>query len=127
MRPDLRLAYEKADYAVSGVIFHIGQPSTALDRMVRTTAAYITAANPRSKLKSPLENQVAHARLQQLVARYVCQVAESRDPVRQFPPEKGLLVFGIGRYDAMVAGRVLEQNAIVFIEKGRPPELLVLV
>ena len=123
MKPDLRLAYEKADYVFGGMTFHIGEPCSL---PVETTAAYITAANPHSKVKSPLENQIAHARLQSLVAGYASHPAESRDPVRQFPPERGLLVLGISRYDAMSIGRVLEQNAIVFIEKSRPPELIVL-
>ena len=126
MKPELRLAYEKADYLASGISFHVAVPSRELDSLIATTASYITAANPHSKVKSPLENQIAHARLQSLVAGYASHPAESRDPVRQFPPEKGLLVLGITRYDAMAVGRVLEQNAIVFIEKNRPPELLVL-
>jgi hypothetical protein len=107
VHPTLRLAYEKAEYVVSGMVFHIGQPCAELD--IETTAAYITAANPS------------------LVARYESIPAESRDPVRQFPPEKGLLVLGIDRYDAMAVGRVLGQNAIVFIERNRVPELVVLV
>ena len=123
MKPDLRLAYEKADYVCGSETFHIGEPCKLA---VETTAAYITAANPHSQVKSPLENQVAHARLQSLVAGYPCHPAESRDPVRQFPPERGLLVVGISRYDAMAVGRVLEQNAIVFIERNRLPELIVL-
>jgi hypothetical protein len=124
MKPDLRLAYEKADYVVGDVIFHIAQPNNALE--VETTAAYITAFNPHSKVQSPEKNRLAHERLKGLVAGYPSCPAESRDPVRQFPPEKGLLVLGIQRPEAMAIGRVLQQNAIVFIEKSRPPELIVL-
>ncbi|HYG55319.1 MAG TPA: DUF3293 domain-containing protein [Burkholderiales bacterium] len=127
MKADLRLAYEKADYVVSGVRFHIGDPNPELDALVATTAAYITAANPHSKVQSPLHNEMAHERLRALVAAYPSLPAESRDPVKQFPPEKGLLVLGIALADAMTIGRVLEQNAIVFVEKHRPPQLVVLV
>ena len=123
MKPGLRLAYEKADYIVSGMTLHIGQPCGL---QIDTTAAYITAANPHSQVQSALENELAHQRLQGLVSGYSSLPAESRDPVKQFPPEKGLLVLGIQRYDAMAIGRVLQQNAIVFIEKNRPPELVVL-
>jgi hypothetical protein len=125
VHPTLRLAYEKAEYVVSGMVFHIGQPCAELD--IETTAAYITAANPHSKPQSVQKNDLAHHRLLSLVARYESIPAESRDPVRQFPPEKGLLVLGIDRYDAMAVGRVLGQNAIVFIERNRVPELVVLV
>ena len=124
MKPDLRLAYEKADYVAGDVVFHINQPHTGLD--VNTTAAYITAANPRSRVRSALENELAHRRLESLVAGYRCKAAESRDPARQFPPEKGLLVHDIGLAEAMAVGRILGQNAIVFIAGSRPPELVVL-
>ena len=69
---------------------------------------------------------MAHARLEGLTVHYRTRAAESRDPVKQFPPEKGLLVLGIQKADAMAIGRILGQNAIVFIEKNRPPELVVL-
>jgi hypothetical protein len=35
-------------------------------------------------------------------------------------------VVGISRADAEAVGRAFEQNAIVFVEKGRPPELVVI-
>jgi hypothetical protein len=124
MKPDLRLAYEKADYVVGDVVFHINEFNAALE--VKTTAAYITAANPHSQVKSAFENNMAHARLTELTRHYPTCPAESRDPVRQFPPEKGLLVLNIQRAEAMAIGRILEQNAIVFIERSRAPELVVL-
>ena len=126
----LRLAYEKAHYVVAceqDVLVRIGEPNAALDALVSTTAAYVTGANPRSRVRSALENDLAHGRLRSLVAPYASLAAESRDPVRQFPPERGLLVLGIALADAMAIGRVLGQNAIVFIAKGRAPELVVLV
>jgi len=124
MKPDLRLAYEKADYVVGGVTFHIGEPCKL---PVETTAAYITAANPHSQVKPSLENEMAHGRLRALSSRYRSFPAESLDPVRQFPPERGLLILGIERWEAMSIGRILGQNAVVFMEKNGVPELLVLV
>jgi hypothetical protein len=38
-----------------------------------------------------------------------------------------VLIMGIPRADAEALGRRLEQNAIVWIDKGRAPELVVLV
>jgi len=36
-----------------------------------------------------------------------------------------VLVIGIYRDNAATLGRLFGQNAIVFVEKGRPPELLI--
>ena len=41
-------------------------------------------------------------------------------------PERSVLVAGISRADAEIVGRAFGQNAIVFVEKGRAPGLVVL-
>ena len=49
-----------------------------------------------------------------------------RDPQGRWKPERSALVVGIPRADAEGVGRAFGQNAIVFVERGRAPELLLL-
>ncbi|MGH8720503.1 MAG: DUF3293 domain-containing protein, partial [Burkholderiales bacterium] len=51
---------------------------------------------------------------------------EGRDPQQEWPAEPSVLVVGIARAEAEVLGRGYEQNAIVFVEKGKAPELVML-
>jgi hypothetical protein len=37
-----------------------------------------------------------------------------------------VLVLGMAREDAVALGRALDQNAIVFVERGKAPELVLL-
>ena len=54
-----------------------------------------------------------------------CFEGEGRAPDRSWT-EKSVLVVGISREDAERAGRAFGQNAIVFVERGQAPELVVL-
>ncbi len=134
-KPGLIAAYEKALYVVFGkpeLVIRIGQPNTDLDELLAAegaaTAAYITAANPRGVATSAWKNEIANAALvqTQTEAGYRCFEGEGRDPQGRWKPERSALVVGISRSDAEGVGRVFEQNAIVFVERGRAPELVVL-
>ena len=127
-------AYENADYVVFAepqFVLKIGEPSSRLDALLEhegaTTAAFLTAANPRSKPRSPAQNASALSALDQLVAAagYPWRAGEGREPDGSWV-EPSRLVIGIYRENAEALGRLFGQNAIVFIEKGGPPELLVL-
>ncbi|HEV3008637.1 MAG TPA: DUF3293 domain-containing protein, partial [Burkholderiales bacterium] len=66
--PDLIAAYESADYVVFAdpeLVLKIGEPSRRLDALLEeagaTTAAFVTAANPRSKPRSRAKNAAALA------------------------------------------------------------------
>jgi len=127
-------AYREADYVVfaeSEFVLKIGEPSRRLDALLEqegaTTAAFLTAANPRSKPRSPAQNASALSALDQLVAAagYPWRAGEGREPDGSWV-EPSRLVIGIYRENAEALGRLFGQNAIVFIEKGGPPELLVL-
>jgi len=133
--PELVAAYKKAQYVVLGdpeLVIRIGEPNPDLDKLLEAegaaTAAYITAANPRGEARSAWENEIANAALveSQTEAGYSCYEGEGRDPQGRWTPERSVLVVGIPRADAETLGRVFEQNAIVFVEKGRAPELVVL-
>lgn len=134
LSPKLLEAYQAADYVVFAepqFVLKIGEPSRRLDALLEqegaTTAAFLTAANPRSKPQSPAQNASALSALDQLVAAagYPWRAGEGREPDGSWV-EPSRLVIGIYRENAEALGRLFGQNAIVFIEKGGPPELLVL-
>ena len=131
---ELIAAYENADYVVFAepeLVLKIGEPSARLDALLQTehcsTAAFVTAANPRSEKKSAAENAAALALLDQVIAAagYPWRAAEGREPDGSWR-EPSRLVMGIYRENAEALGRLFGQNAIMFVEKGKAPELLVL-
>jgi len=98
-----------------------------LDAEGASTAAFITAANPRSGLRGGWENEIANTALLNVMtgAGYRCFEGEGRAPDRSWI-ERSALVVGISREEAEKAGRAFDQNAIVFVERGKAPELVVL-
>jgi len=133
--PDLVVAYLSADYVVFGepdLVLHIGEPSEELDALLAAegaeTAAYVTAANPHGRPAGRTENVLATTALleAQREAGYACFAGEGRDPQGEWPAEPSVLVVGISRAEAEVLGRSYEQNAIVFVERSRAPELVLL-
>jgi hypothetical protein len=127
-------AYREADYVVFAepeFVLKIGEPSRRLDALLEqegaTTAAFLTAANPRSTPQPPAQNASALSALDQLVAAagYPWRAGEGREPDGSWV-EPSRLVIGIYRENAEALGRLFGQNAIVFVEKGGPPQLLVL-
>ncbi len=135
LRPDLARAYENADYVVFGeppIVLRIGKTSPELDALLQKAgkagAAFITAANPLGMPTDAATNQAAvQALLESLAGTdFTCYGGEGCDPDHLWTPEPSLLVVGIGRADAQALGRRLRQNALVFIEKGKAAELVVL-
>ena len=133
--PEQVAAYEKALYVVFGrpeLVLRIGEPNADLDELLdaegASTAAYITAANPRGEAGTHWQNEIANAALVELLGKagHACYEGEGRDPQGRWTPERSVLAIGIARPDAEAAGRAFGQNAIVFVEKGRAPELVVL-
>jgi len=120
LSPDLIAAYENADYVVFGdpeLVLKIGEPSRRLDALLEeegaSTAAFLTAA--------------ALSKLDQVIAAagYPWRAGEGREPDGSWV-EPSRLVIGIYRDHARTLGRIFGQNAIVFVEKGGAPELVVL-
>lgn len=127
--------YRNAHYAVFGepeLVLRIGKRSAELDALLeakgKASAAYITAANPRGQRQPEGDNAIATAALRRSLsdAGYACLAGEGRDPDGQWKAEKSVLVLGMTREDALALGRALDQNAIVFVERGKAPELVVL-
>ena len=138
--PALRAAYENADYLVfasPGIQFRIGEPSDVIDAMMAMnhvrTAAFVSSATNRGVASPENERRLADFLLRgaldgpPLSARYRVYQGEGRDPEGAWKAEPSVLIMGIARAEAEALGRRLEQNAIVWIEKGRAPELVVLV
>ncbi|HWA36534.1 MAG TPA: DUF3293 domain-containing protein [Burkholderiales bacterium] len=128
-------AYRKADYVVFGeppLVLRIGEPNRRLDGMLeaasRETAAFVTACNARGERRSDADNQAAQVRLERALEEkpYGCYPGEGRDPEGRWPAEPSLLVVGIPQAEAEALGRAFGQNAIVFLERGKVPRLLVL-
>lgn len=127
LTPQLVEAYENALYAIeAGPVLRIGEHSAALDRLLdvhgATTAALVTAANPRGAARSHAENDAALAALKSTLAGPWLP-AEGRDAAGRWR-ETSVLLLGIARADAVALGRRLDQNAIVFAERGGVPELV---
>jgi Protein of unknown function (DUF3293) len=134
LAPELLAAYEKTDYAVfgePGLVLRIGERNPDLDELLEaegaSSAAFITAANPGGRRRSAWENEIANAALveSQTQAGFACFEGEGRNSDGSWT-EKSVLVVGIPRGDAEIVGRAFGQNAIVFVERGGPPELLLL-
>jgi len=133
--PEQIAAYEKAQYVVFGepeLLIRIGVPNRDLDELLAAedavSAAFLTAANPRGVARTPWQNEIANAALvqSQTQAGFACFEGEGRDPQGRWTPERSVLVVGISRADAKAVGRAFEQNAILFVERGRSPELVLL-
>jgi hypothetical protein len=135
IRPDLLAAYKNALYVVFGapdLVLRIGEANEVLDALMdeegAESAAYLTAANPGGELQDKGANDLSCAALHQILADagYACYLGEGRDPEGDWPAEPSVLAVGISRREAEVIGRSYEQVAIVFIERGKAAELVVL-
>jgi hypothetical protein len=135
LAPELLEAYRNTRYVVLGepeLVLRIGEPNPALDALLdakgAAAAAYLTASNPRGRVQAESDNAIAAAALRRSLsdAGYACLPGEGRDPEGKWTPEKSVLVLGMAREDAVALGRALDQNAIVFVERGKAPELVLL-
>lgn len=134
--PRLIAAYERANYVVFGsppVEFRIGAKSDLLEAMLAmcgvACAAFVSSANTRGVATPENERRLAGFLLRRQLDGLAYRVyqGEGRDPEGHWTAEPSVLIMGIARAEAEALGRRLEQNAIVFIEKDKAPDLVVLV
>jgi putative PIN family toxin of toxin-antitoxin system len=128
--PELIDSYEQALYALdAGPVLRVGVRDAGLDRLLEAhgveRAAFVTAANPRGEERPHAINEAGMAALCESLA-WPWLPGEGRDPAGRWRAEPSVLVLGISRAEAETLGRNLEQNAIVFVERGSVPELLLL-
>ena len=134
MNKELIEQYRDSDYVVltkPELVLRVGEPSERLDRLLEEhgaeSAVFVTAANPRSEKKSAAENAEAMGALEGILAAagYPRYPGEGRNEERTWR-EPSVLAVGIYRENAEALGRLFGQNAVVFIEVGKAPELLLL-
>jgi predicted nucleic acid-binding protein len=127
----LEAAYRQAHYVVfePPILIRIGERNAALDELIGRSgsAAFVTAANPGSERRSEAENlrlvEALEASLKASCHRYF--EGEGRDAQGAWPAEPSFLVLGIARAEAIQLARRFAQNALVWCEAGKPPELVV--
>lgn len=127
-------AYLRTEYAFvwkgKWVSMSIGRKSQGLASCLRaesaSSAAVITAFNPRSVSKLPTENDARHADLiasiQAVGGKYFD--AEGRDPSAQWPPERSVLLLDASFARAADLADRFEQNAFVFAGPDAVPRLV---
>lgn len=93
-----------------------------------SSAAFLTAFNPRSEAQSADVNAVAHARLgaELAAAGYRLVEGAGEDPQGHWPAELSYLVLGIELEAAQEVGRRYGQNAIVWVGADAVPTLVLL-
>ena len=128
-------AYRTTLYQIDGespITIRVGENCQALDDLLdnfgESGAAFVTSQNPYSQLLSAEENRKRQEALRNQCERYGWQVMDGAgcDPDGKWPAELSFLVIGPGRSNAENIGRMHEQHAIVWIERGRPAELVLL-
>lgn len=96
-----------------------------LDRHDAACATVVTAFNPRSRVLTPKANAERHHALVRLLEQRGLPflLGEGRDPSGAWTPETECIVFGIPLAEGLEIARRFEQNAVIFIERGKAPRL----
>ena len=130
---DLLSAYEATDFVVfdgdEEWALNVGAASPRidelLDRFAADRAIVVTAFNPRSRVLAPEVNAKRHADLVRLLEQRKLRFlyGEGRDPGGHWKAEVECIVFGVPLAEGLALARRFEQNAIVYLERGRAPRL----
>jgi hypothetical protein len=128
---DLLAAYTATDFVVfdghEQWALHVGVASprvnALLDRHDATCATIVTAFNPRSRVLPPEANKARHQSLVRLLDErgMTFLLGEGRDPNGHWTAETECIVFDIPLAEGLAIARRFEQNAVVFIERGKAP------
>ena len=132
---ELREAYRATNYNVLGLTsftLRIGVVSGEIANLYRdfdvSTAAFLTACNPFSapipEQENELKQQQLEERLHELSVSFLQGMGE--DPLGEWAGEPSFLALGISREAATRLGNDFRQNAIVWIDADRIPELIFL-
>ncbi len=130
---DLLAAYTATDFVVfdgnEQWALHVGVASprvdALLDRHGATRATVVTAFNPRSRVLAPDANAARHRDLVRVLEErgLTFLYGEGRDPSGRWTAETECIVFGISLAEGLDIARRFDQNAVVFIERGKAPRL----
>ena len=134
LSPDLIEAYEATVYCVfadSGELhLKVGKHSDEADDFLNdakvTSAAFLTAWNPRSEVLAPAVNAQRHQALIKDAEEqgFTWLHGEGRDPKGEWAAEQSLLILGLQPEQAEELARRYKQNAYVMLFAGRPVELV---
>jgi len=127
-------AYKATTYEVKrlGLSLRIGQKNQTLEEFLidnnEFTWAFISAYNPFSQSLSEMENKARHKQLTiWLKAKGFRYSTGYGVPSNlDWQPEKSVFVIGISKLKAIELGNELEQNAVIFGNLGKAPELVLL-
>jgi hypothetical protein len=114
------------------LVMIIGKTSKELDALLFdsgvSSAAFLTAWNPRSEVLSPGENALLQAQLttELSAAGLNFLPGEGRDPAGIWEPEQSLLLLGAKRAAAARLAMKYGQNAYVWLQLGEPAELVLM-
>ncbi len=127
-------AYAATDYVARwrgrNVLIGADRRSAPAERLMARfgsrTAAFITAANPRSGLRADHANRRAEAALAAHLARLGLPFVGGWGQGRcgTWPAERSVLAFRISQRSARHVARRYGQNAIVFLRLGQPALLV---
>lgn len=128
---ELLSAYAATDFVVFDQgeewALHVGAASPRvddlLDRHGAIRATIVTALNPRSRVLPPQENTARHRTLVRLLEErgLPFPLGEGRDPSSRWTAETECIVLGISLAEGLEIARRLDQNGVVFIERGKAP------
>jgi hypothetical protein len=130
---DLLAAYAATDFVVfdgpEQWAIHVGVASPRVDALMdrhgAACATIVTAFNPRSRVLPPEANKARHQSLVRLLEErgLTFLLGEGRDPCGQWTAETECIVFGISLAEGLEIARRFDQNAVVFVERGKAPRL----
>jgi hypothetical protein len=136
MQSGLVSSYRETDYVAYDngriVVVRIGHRSMVVDKLLSRmhvkSGAFITAWNPFSRSLSFKANETRNHELKRdLVVRGISFVeGEGRGRTGEWPAELSIFAFGISLTEASTIGRRYRQNAIVYVPRCRPAELVML-
>ena len=89
-------------------------------------AAFLSAANPRSRLCDDAQNADRHAALLHALHELGVEwlIGNGRDRTGQWPAEPSVLALGLGREQAIKLAGQFQQNAYLEVVRGAPVRLV---
>jgi hypothetical protein len=90
-----------------------------------STAAILTAWNPRSEVIDFQQNKLRNNDLYNLIEEhnYLCFEALGKGKDLMWPAEEGYIIFGLNKEEAEAIAVKYEQNAYVWLEQEKPVSL----
>ena len=134
-REALLAAYRSTDYEVSvhGCLHVIRidrclpkEISALLEAHGTNDAAYLSAANPRSRMCDDADNAQRHTALLRALAEQGVRwlPASGRDPCGQWPAERSVLAIGLNKARALRLAEHFAQNAYLQLVRDAPARLV---